>query len=172
MAVLRAIALASSQISVEYFLLPIACQNDPIKRERVYCYELYHQLRLALRDLPLTLTGEPDKRGHSDFTGKQPNPDFILHTPGHHGNNTAVIEVECRLGKAHLIKDLKTLKLMKEKGYHLLVLLFFAADEIPWKRLEKAATEVEISLSEIAVLLHRAAGKQATQEYPPNRNAA
>lgn len=170
--ILRAITRASRLISGTYFLLPIARRDRPIKRERVYCYELYHQLRLALYGSPLTLTGEPDKRGHPSFIiGKQPNPDFILHIPGHHGNNTAVIEVECRLGKAHLAKDLKTLKLMKEKGYHVLVLLLFAARKVPWQRLERAAEEAEIGLEEIVVLLHRAAGEEAMRESPPTRNA-
>lgn len=169
--ILRAITIASRLINGTYFLLPIARIDRPIKRERVYCYELYHQLRLALCNSPLTLTGEPDKRGHPSFIGKQPNPDFILHTPGHHGNNTAVIEVECRLGKAHLAKDLKTLKLMKEKGYRVLVLLLFAAHKVPWQRLEQAAEEADIRLDEIVVLLHRAAGEEAMREYPPTRNA-
>ena len=120
-----------------------------------------------MSDSPLTLTGEPDKRGHPGFTCKQPNPDFILHTPGSHENNTAVIEVECRLGKAHLTKDLKTLKLMKEKGYHILVLLLFAASEVPWQRLAQAAEEAGISLEEVVVLLHRAAGEEAMRESPP-----
>lgn len=173
MKILQAITRASSQINSEYFLLPIAGKNHPIKRERVYCYELYHQLRLfSLGDAPLTLTGEPDKRGHPGFTGKQPNPDFILHIPGHHDSNTAVIEVQCRLSKRHLIKDLKTLKLMKEKGYHVLVLLLFAADNVPWQRLKQAAEEANISLEEIVVLLHRAVGEQAIQRHPPIHDAA
>jgi hypothetical protein len=172
MAILQALTDASRQISAAYFLLSVAYKDRPIKRERVYCYELYHQLRVALRDTPLTLTGEPDKRGHTDFTDKQPNPDFILHTPGHHEDNTAVIEVECRLDQEHLTKDLKTLKLMKGKGYHVLVLLLFSAPRVPWQRLERAAAEAEIDLGEVVVLLHRAAGEPATREYPPTRNAA
>lgn len=172
MAILQALIEASRQIGDEYFMLAVAYKDRPIKRERVYCYELYHQLRVALRDTPLTLTGEPDKRGHTDFTNKQPNPDFILHTPGHHEDNMAVIEVECRLNREHLTKDLKTLKLMRGKGYHVLVLLLFSARTVPWQRLERAAAEAEIDLGDVVVLLHRAAGESATREYPPTRNAA
>lgn len=170
MTILQALTAASRQIGGEHFLLPIAHRDRPIKRERVYCYELYHQLRLALHHLPLTLTGEPDKRGHPDFPNI--NPDFILHTPGHHANNTAVVEVECRLSKAHLAKDLKNLKIMRSKGYQTLVLLLFAVRKVPWSHLELAAVETGIDLGEIVVLLHQAAGEPATREHPPARNTA
>jgi hypothetical protein len=36
---------ATAAIGDEYFLLPIE-GADPVNRERVYCYELYHQMRL------------------------------------------------------------------------------------------------------------------------------
>jgi len=35
---------ATAAIPPEYFLLPIH-GADPVYRERVYCYELYHQMR-------------------------------------------------------------------------------------------------------------------------------
>ena len=167
MLILQALKPASRHIGTNYFLLPVAGKVNPTKRERVYCYELYHQLRIALNGTSLTLTGEPDKRGNPDFSsGKQPNPDFILHTPGHHQDNTAVIEVECSPSKKHLIKDLKTLKLMKDKGYQVLILLLFASNEVPWQRLKLAASEAEINLDEIVVFLHQAADTAATQERP------
>lgn len=169
MTLLQTLTTASCQIGNEHFLLPIAHRDRPIKRERVYCYELYHQLRIALHHSPLTLTGEPDKRGHPDFPNI--NPDFIFHTPGHHTNNTAVVEVECRLSKTHLAKDLKNLKIMRSKGYQTLVLLLFAVTKVPWPRLELAAAEAEIDLGEIVVLLHRAAGESATRSLPPARNS-
>jgi hypothetical protein len=45
MAMLEALAQATQAIEASYFLLPIAGRDRPIKRERVYCYELFHQLR-------------------------------------------------------------------------------------------------------------------------------
>lgn len=169
MTILQALITASSQVGSAHFLLPIAGRDHPVKRERVYCYELYHQLRLALHDLPLTLSGEPDKRGRLDFPNI--NPDLIIHTPGHHKDNFAVVEVECRPDRAHLTKDLKNLKVMRGKGYQILVLLLFATPRVPWHRLERAALEAEVDLGEIVVLLHRAAGEQAMREYPLARNA-
>lgn len=170
MTILAALEQATQAIGAPYFLLPIAGRDRPIKRERVYCYELFHQLRLALRDSQLTLTGEPDKRGHPDFPPI--NPDFILHTPGGHEENTAAVEVECRVGLEHLIKDLRNLKAMRERGYGTLVLLLFANNDVPWPKLAQAAREADIGLGEIAVLLHRAAGLAATREHPPAPAAA
>jgi hypothetical protein len=165
MAILEALEQASQAISASYFLLPIAGRDSPLKRERVYCYELFHQLRVALRNSQLTLTGEPDKRGHPDFPPI--NPDFILHAPGHHRDNTAVVEVECRLGLEHLIKDLRNLKTMRDRGYRALILLLFANDQVPWTKLRQASAVADIDLGEITVLLHRAAGQAATREFPP-----
>ncbi|GAB2615299.1 hypothetical protein [Novilysobacter erysipheiresistens] len=170
MTILAALEQATEAIEAPYFLLPIAGRDLPIKRERVYCYELFHQLRLALRDSQLTLTGEPDKRGHPDFPPI--NPDFILHTPGGHEENTAVVEVECRVGLEHLIKDFRNLKTMRDRGYGTLVLLLFANSNVPWPKLAQAAREADIGLGEIAVLLHRAPGLAATREHPPAPTAA
>ncbi len=170
MAMLDALEQATRAIGSSYFLLPIAGRDCPIKRERVYCYELFHQLRLALQGSDLTLTGEPDKRGHPDFPPI--NPDFILHTPGGHEENNAVVEVECPVGLQHLIKDLRNLKTMRERGYSTLVLLLFANQNVPWPKLAQASTEAGIGISEITVLLHRAAGHAATREMPPAATAA
>jgi len=168
MTILNALTIATSQISNEYFLLKVANNDQPVKRERVYCYELYHQLRIALSPSALTLTGEPDKRGHGDFEGKKPIPDFILHSPGNHDNNKAVIEVECDPNKAHLTKDLKNLKLMKDKGYSTLILLIFAEQIVPWKTLKKAAIGADIRLTEVNIFLHKQAKQPATHEHLPS----
>lgn len=55
-----------------------------IVRERVFCYEFYHQIRLIQKGYSLgTLHPEIDKGGHEIFKdGDQKNPDFIFHTPG------------------------------------------------------------------------------------------
>jgi hypothetical protein len=170
MTMLEALEQATRAIGAPYFLLPIAGRDRPIKRERVYCYELFHQLRIALQDSQLTLTGEPDKRGHPDFPPI--NPDFILHTPGSHKENNAVIEVECRVSLEHLIKDLRNLKTMKDRGYVTLVLLLFANNDVPWAKLRQAATEADIDVGEITVLLHQAADQAAERKLPPVATAA
>jgi hypothetical protein len=139
---------------------------NPIKRERVYCYELYHQLRC----LPLntTVTAEPDKRGNPSFaTGRAPNPDMVFHTPGNDSNNAAVIEVECSPTLRHLRKDLGTLKIMKEHGYRELILLLFGISAVPWRRIESAARSAQLDLSAVVVLSHPSAGQEAVVACPP-----
>jgi hypothetical protein len=65
---------ATAAVSQEYFLLPIH-GADPVFRERVYCYELYHQMRLLWPGGPYRLNGEADKRAHPYFQmGRQPEP--------------------------------------------------------------------------------------------------
>lgn len=166
--ILDKIIEATEKIADNYFLLPVAYRPTPIRRERIYCYELYHQLRKLIDNLDLTLSAEPDKHGHASFEGKQPNPDFILHTPGVHENNNTVIEVECRLQYKHLLKDFKNLKIMKPLGYQNLVLLLFSVNEVPWERLKRASIAAEIDLGEISILLHRSAGQAATYECLPD----
>lgn len=165
MTILKALEQATQAIGASHFLLPIAGADHPIKRERVYCYELFHQLRVALDSTHLTLTGEPDKRGHPDFPPI--NPDFVLHIPGDHKENAAAVEVECRVSLGHLIKDLRNLRTMRDRGYNTLVLLLFANQSIPWPKLQQAAVEVGIALEEITVLLHRESGQAATVEPAP-----
>ena len=62
---------AGKKIEKHYFQLDVACSEEPIFRERVYCYELYHRLRCELAggckpddSYPYKLDGEVDKAGH------------------------------------------------------------------------------------------------------------
>jgi hypothetical protein len=94
---------ATAAISGEYFLLPVH-GADPVHRERVYCYELYHQMRLrwpAPEDCTYRLNGEIDKGGHPYFGSERvkPKPDLLVHVPGT-GDNYAVIEVKSSRSKA------------------------------------------------------------------------
>jgi hypothetical protein len=49
---------ATAAVPAEFFLLPVH-ESEAVLRERVYCYELYHQLRcLWPRDCVYRLNGE------------------------------------------------------------------------------------------------------------------
>lgn len=66
--ILDALVQATAKIAPPYFQLPVARLEAPLYRERVYCYELYHQLRLEVPAyLPYSLSGEVDKLGHPLF---------------------------------------------------------------------------------------------------------
>jgi hypothetical protein len=87
---------ATGRIEDCYFRVQTASKNGPtvVYRERVYCYELYHQLRNAIPDNgEYTLMGELDKRGHEIFHGGKV-PDFVFHVPGTMKGNLAVMEVK------------------------------------------------------------------------------
>lgn len=105
---------ATSNIGTLYFQLPIATRERPIYRERVYCYELYHQLRVLWPSFSwYTLGGEVDKTGHPLFRdGPLCNvkPDILVHQPGDMSGNLVVLEVKpIRATTKGIEKDLITI---------------------------------------------------------------
>jgi hypothetical protein len=96
---LKLLAEATARIPDHYFQLPVAGREDPVFRERVYSYELYHQLRTLLamdRELAAyELSGEIDKQGHPII--RPCAPDFVLHIPGAMGANLVVTLVRDRV---------------------------------------------------------------------------
>src|SRR2546422_1048686 len=89
---------ATAAVPFDYFQLPIAGLEDPRYRERVYCYELYHQMRMRWpSDFRFSLSGEVDKNGHPLVRGNSldyAKPDFIVHVPGVMDHNLLVVEVK------------------------------------------------------------------------------
>jgi hypothetical protein len=121
---------ATAAIEPEYFLLPIHGAPS-VYRERVYCYELYHQMRLLWpQPCPYRLNGEVDKSAHPYFQdGGEPKPDFLVHQPGT-GRNHAVIEVKpCRAAAAGIRKDIETLmRFRTEIGYERAIYVLYGGD--------------------------------------------
>ena len=91
--------------------------DNPVYRERVYCYELYHQMRLLWPLVtPYCLNGEIDKNSHPYFRyrkGGKPKPDLLVHQPGFDRHNHAVIEIKSVAGH-DIKKDLETLSLFRK----------------------------------------------------------
>lgn len=122
---------ATAAVSAQYFHLPVHGGNA-VRRERVYCYELYHQMRLRWPEpalCPFFLNGEVDKQQHPYFIdGRFPKPDFLVHVPGT-GNNYAAVEVKPRWPKRKpLNKDIETLLRFRELGYERALYLLFGID--------------------------------------------
>ena len=113
-----------------YFQLEVAgSEKPPIFRERVYCYELYHQLRLVMGDIfSYKLDGELDKHGYPEIEEKcgPKVPDFVVHEPGEM-DNLVVIEVKpVKVNLVELKKDLKKLKCFLSKAqYHCGIMLIY-----------------------------------------------
>lgn len=105
--------LESSCKSIEkdYFQTPVAKEleqapTERVYRERVYCYELYHQLRINIKsDFPYTLCGELDKSGHPIIRNNS-KPDFIAHVLGSMENNLLIMEVKSITNIKEKIKNL------------------------------------------------------------------
>jgi len=103
------LVLSIKNVDENYFQIPTAYEPDGISRERVFCYELYHQFRMILgNDYPFSLHGELDKSGHISFPPElQGIPDFLLHKPGTHDGNMVIMEVKGRLDPDNIILDFR-----------------------------------------------------------------
>ncbi len=160
---------ATAAVQTEYFLLPLH-GADPIYRERVYCYELYHQLRSRWpENTHYRLNGEVDKRNHPYFHDEeQPKPDLLVHEPGA-GDNFAAIEVKAA-GAANqkITKDLTTLSLFAQRaGYRRLIYLIYgAAAEHDVARVRACAAQQE-SLPLIELWLHTTPAQMAYRATQP-----
>jgi hypothetical protein len=164
---------ATEKIDAEYFLLPIAGLPLPVYRERVYCYELYHQLRLIMVEdaFNYSLSGEVDKSAHPKMRGRDitdSKPDLLVHTPGQMEGNLVIIEVKpITANRSGIRKDLRTLTAFRRIGYHWAIYLIFGDDERGIDRiistahsLQDADREERIDLNLISLLWHYSPGKQ------------
>lgn len=105
-------------IGEEYFNFPVAGMDYTIQRERVYCSELYYQIRSRIAKINYTVNSEPNKINHpyiEEYCGPI-DPDLIIHRPGSMSSedNLAVIEVKRSTGDltGGIIKDIETINCM------------------------------------------------------------
>jgi hypothetical protein len=117
--VIRWLLEASTLVNEGYMRLPVA-GADPKYRERVYCYELYHQLRCQWgASFPYVLCGEIDKRKHAYVCGDfldNIKPDFLVHEPGQMdpGSNLLAIEVKpANTTSIKIVEDLQKLTALR-----------------------------------------------------------
>lgn len=155
---------AARRVGDSWFLLRYstlgATAPQETYRERVYCYELYHQIRV-LSDTKLgeaagaptyLLSGEIDKAGLRAVTDKGLHkPDLLWHEPGSWQRNAVVVEVKTASGLTTdgLSKDLQTLSAFvdaDERGYECGVLLVYG---------DMAEKELHANVLRVAVDLQR-----------------
>jgi hypothetical protein len=162
---------ATSKIEDNYFQLPIDGLEDPIYRERVYCYELYHQLRLIWpQDENYELSGEIDKSGHPLIRGNNLDnvkPDLLVHIPGEMRGNHTIIEIKPITASLNgIAKDLSTLTAFRKyAGYEKGIYLFYGNGNINAvvnriKSLQVRNSD-KIDLNLIEVWLHSRVGDPA-----------
>ncbi len=166
---------ATARVNEKYFLLDID-SGDPIYRELVYCYELYHQMRCWWpTNTPFYLNGEVDKRAHpilKELEADNVRPDLLVHRPGCMEYNHAIIEVKPSkvnknrsIGekiKCHIRKDLKTLSRFTSKaGYQRAIYLVYGYEADSFAEyVEEIAARFE-ELKPIELWLHKNPGKPA-----------
>jgi len=137
----RILKEATEKIHSRYILVPTVAGHK--YRERVYCYELYHQLRILWPSSNThILNGELDKTQNPVFTNekvKNIKPDFLVHTPGGWTQTKTrnYIAIEVKPGAANLgdiRSDIKTLNdIMVIAGYTRGMLLIYYHETMPDK---------------------------------------
>jgi hypothetical protein len=139
---------ATQAIERNYFHLEID-GSDPVYRERVYCYELYHQMRMRWpNNTKYCLNGEIDKAAHPilrKLGADHIKPDFLIHKPGHMGSNHAIIEVKTKNAPPDGIKkDLESLAIFINRvQYQRAIYLIYGYDIDPQKMFEKIQSIAE-----------------------------
>ncbi|SGZ09782.1 Methionyl-tRNA formyltransferase-like protein [Moritella viscosa] len=138
---------ATNQIDAGYFHLKID-GGDPIYRERVYCYELYHQMRSNWpARTEYYLNGEIDKAAHPilrELEASHVKPDFLVHKPGYMAGNHAIIEIKHQNApRSGIKKDLESLSLFRNLvGYERAIYLVYGyeinPDELSAKIIEES----------------------------------
>ena len=165
------IQAATAAIGDAYIFFPID-GGPAIYRERVYCYELYHQMR---KEWPphcdYSLNGEVHKGGHPILGPRgfgNVMPDFLVHRPGPGGmaHNHAIIEVKGPdVDDEDLENDLVKLnRFVTLAGYERAIYLFYASradrDQYWIDRIGGDVDRLGL-IAPIELWLHRAAGNAA-----------
>lgn len=143
---------ATAAVDLSYFTLDIA-GSEAVFRERVYCYELYHQMRLRWPPKDkcrFLLSGEVDKSGHmvmQQLGADGTKPDLLVHRPGFMEDNFAIIEVKHSTALEGMRKDLKTLDLfMRRANYKRAIYLIYGG-----LATEKAAAKFAAEAKELGI---------------------
>lgn len=168
---------ATAEVEERYFRLQIH-GGPSVFRERVYCYELYHQMRkLWSTQGKYILNGEVDKQAHPLFKklkAARSKPDLLVHTPGNSDGNHAIIEVKHSLSTHGIAKDLRTLNLfLREVNYQRAIYLIYGdqATTIGIKEIEAEAYKIS-ELGPIEIWLHPNVGVSAAHHTTLYRTSA
>ncbi len=136
-------------------------------KERVYCYELYHQLRCILGEsFPYKLNGEVDKVGHTIVSGKK-KPDFIVHVPGEMDKNLVVVEVKLATAIKDKFKKLredleKLEKFLNKANYkNAIMLIYGECDDNLLQRIKDEFRNIKIEEEKQMLLIwHQKCGEK------------
>jgi hypothetical protein len=159
---------ATAVIELGYFHLTVD-GGDPVYRERVYCYELYHQMRMLWpKGTPFYLNGEIDKAAHPilmELGADSAKPDLLVHRPGYMSGNYAIIEVKSPGASNEGIRsDLKKLSLfIKAVGYQRAVYLLYGYEAAGTLTRVQAMAKQFDALAPIELWVHSQPGSPAVR---------
>jgi hypothetical protein len=163
---LSMIDVATTRIATEYFQLPVA-GADAVYRERVYCYELYHQLRSIWDQFPFSIGGEIDKSGNPHFRGGPyagAEPDLLVHVPGNMEANLAVVEIKsANAGLGGIREDLRKLNWFCANARYFRGIFLVYGDAGEPDRLAamiRRAVAADIDVDPITCIYHRRVGER------------
>ncbi|MBI5536868.1 MAG: hypothetical protein HY898_29370 [Deltaproteobacteria bacterium] len=145
-AFLTHLSKATEAVGEDYFKLPTTC-SAPVYKERVYCYELYHQLRKRIGDdFGFVLGGEVDKRSHDDLRELKLDltaPDLLVHRPGDWSGNLVIVEIKScdrTINTDAVRRDLSKLyRFVKHAKYVLGVYLLYGQEADGIRRVRRTA---------------------------------
>jgi hypothetical protein len=167
---------ATTHVEEHYFQLPVAEREDPVYRERVYCYELYHRIREQMPDgYPYKLDGELDKMGHPLIANSVGGvkPDFLVHERGVMNKNLVAIEVKpINATRDGIKKDMETLcgLLAKAQYFRGIYLIYGDHGELINGILEKIQEYVtEIPGESLLFVMHHRQGMSPAEIIWANR---
>jgi hypothetical protein len=151
-----------AKINEEYFNFPVAGEQNPIQRERVFCGELYHQIRLNLEELPYSVNNEPDKNRHPIIEEQcgAINPDLIIHKLGEMTSESNLALIEVKRSKGNLtdgiLKDMKTINCMTTIQYGYfggIIIVFGELSEVKKRNLINRINEVKHEKTKKLILI-------------------
>lgn len=179
---LETLLKATAKMPNEYFKIQVASEEEAIYRERSYCYELYHKIKLELpKDFEFTLSGELDKKGHPIISQKcgEIIPDFLVHIPGEMetGDNLVIIEVKsiksAKLNSKDnglLLKDFETIYRMTtlKNGYYKGIILIYGYEDIEAQnRIKKVFSKI-CDTNKVLLIFHNKPCTKA-EVFEPNK---
>ena len=164
---------ATANVEQMYFQLKVTGTENTKHLERVYCYELYHQMRLRWPKVPHKLTGEIDKSGNPRIRHailNRSKPDFTIHVPGDMTDNLLVIEVKARDPVDYKVQRdlLKLSEFRRSAGYTAAYYLTYGfnqheAGEFAANCVHLAAHDNLIDLTKIVLFNQSSAGTKAVE---------
>ena len=162
----KALIHAAEKIEERYFLTKIRQANGGDKsvyRERIYCYELYHQIKVFCEYGQMSIFAEYDKSGSGFYAGtslQRVKPDFLIHLPGNIENNHIAMEVKSSTARrSDLRKDIeKLIKLTDDHKFEIGVYLIYGKDAVIKANI---ANEYIDNRSKIKIFIHNEVGAKA-----------